>query len=177
MSTSALAYQAAPDFLFTERAGKSETSTFSYLEAGCDAAFLGDFASVKTLWDARRDDQPAPSWQAFSIADFEGWFPFMARTEATTSRDDVVFRYFGSGLVDLNGADYTGQSFRDIAPEAFKKYIQNHWAAFFERPQIAIGRAQALNRHDNDVFFDLILLPLVDGEGVVTGALHFSQRV
>ena len=155
----------------------TDTDSFRFLDIGCDADILGEFGSLKEIWDRRRADRTVPSWRAFHITDFEGWFTHMARSEATKGRDDILFRYFGSGLVDLNGADYTGRTFSDIAPDAYEAHIRRSWTHFFEKPQIAIGRARALNRKDHDVFFDMIILPLSEDDKTVSGAINFSQRV
>ena len=156
---------------------------FQYYSIKTDPSVFGGFKDlVKAYQDKSAElclfdsEFEIPSWEDFTIRDFEGWYPYMARSNAAATRDDVVFRYFGTSLVQLHGADFTGKSFEQIARPEMLALVKKHWKHFFTEPKISIGKTKAIIGHNITMVLDILHLPLSDRCGHFSHVIHFAHK-
>lgn len=75
-------------------------------------------------WRGLCDGRIAPARGAFDpIAVPVQILPDIMMVDVRNDPRDFTYRYWGTGVVDLHGADLTGRSIREIKPPAFAKMI------------------------------------------------------
>lgn len=77
-------------------------------------------------WDARRGDAVGPSLRAFDLAGVPSYvLPRLSITDITPGDPPTsTYRYWGSGLTEIHGGDYTGKSPADVPPKSLGVRMQ-----------------------------------------------------
>lgn len=66
---------------------------------------FGRFCGLVSKWQGKPKEDTVPSWAAFDIPDFRGWYGKLLMIERPAS--EARFKLFGSELVPLFGRDFT----------------------------------------------------------------------
>ena len=120
---------------------------------------FGPFAPFIRLWRSHFDGDKLPEWTEFDVDDFIGWYGNVSLGELEADCSNMVFRLWGTDLVDLWGSDYTGKVFANNKfPEHWKNVEQPYVEAIVKRNGIGIcgGTLHRLDREFiNITFVDL----------------------
>jgi len=75
--------------------------------------------SVLNAWKNKCDGRLAPSWSEYSLLDFpSSEIPFISLTDLSNSPLHSVYRFWGTGLTQVFGGDYTGKTPADVPPRS-----------------------------------------------------------
>jgi len=75
--------------------------------------------SVLNEWKTRRGDRLAPGWREYSFLDFPVHdIPCISLTDISTPPLRSVYRFWGTGLTEVFGGDYTGKTPADVPPRS-----------------------------------------------------------
>ncbi len=80
---------------------------------------VADHHFALNYWDDLRGDRFAPTWQDVSLLDFPGrLIPWISVTDIVQQPLDSIYRFWGTELTRIHGADFTGMSPRLVPPVA-----------------------------------------------------------
>ena len=121
-------------------------------------------------WDSQRGNDFAPSWRSFELLDLPTHvIPFCRVVDVLRDPFDLVYRFWGTGLVKVLGADRSGKSLLQLdvsrVAEATKEYqtVIERQAPFY----YVYDAKTSKGLYFNPVFAPAIRLPLTDdGETV-----------
>ena len=70
------------------------------------------------VWESKRGDRLAPKWSEVELLDFPAeLLRFIAMTDVADNPLRAHFRFWGSGLTDIYGRDFTGRSPSEVPPK------------------------------------------------------------
>ncbi len=70
-------------------------------------------------WKVRSGDRFAPSWNEYSMMDFPlTEIPCISLTDISTAPLQSIYRFWGTGLTQVFGGDFTGKSPADVPPKS-----------------------------------------------------------
>jgi len=73
--------------------------------------------SIFNEWNARRGDRLAPAWGEYSILDFPSReIPCASLTDLSNTPLSSVYTFWGAGLTDVFGGDFTGKTPAEVPP-------------------------------------------------------------
>ena len=80
---------------------------------------LDTHRSVLDAWKNKCGGRMAPSWGEYSLLDFPpAEIPFISLTDISNSPLHSVYRFWGTGLTQVFGGDYTGKTPADVPPRS-----------------------------------------------------------
>ncbi len=118
---------------------------------------------VYAHWRHSQIDGAIPSWTAFDFSSLhDDILPWCAMVEVKREPYDFIYRYFGSGRMDVQGADYTDKSIRETEPAVFRMKALPEYRSVADggRPIYVITHWQV--SETEDVRYDVLRLPLSD---------------
>lgn len=87
---------------------------------------VGYHREMLAYWQARRGDAVAPSLRAFDLANCPSYvLPRMSIADISPGDPPPSrYRYWGSGLTEIHGGDFTGRSPADVPPRSLGMRMQ-----------------------------------------------------
>ena len=79
-------------------------------------------------WQEKRAERFAPRWPDISLMDFPSHvIPAITVTDIDTETNMVTYRFWGTQMTALHGADYTGRPVADVLPALVGNSSQNSY--------------------------------------------------
>ncbi len=142
---------------------------------------FGEFASLVATWQSRRHGDQLPTWGAFDIPDFRGWYGKLLMTEEPD--DGATLKLFGTELVPLFGQDFTSrrlaEAFRSPADGRHVECLRAHFAAVTSGGGIGLCSINFTFAGKEYVQADILTLPLVSrktGAGLALSVVKAKSR-
>lgn len=149
---------------------------FEYHDIASEPEAFGPVGQVVKVWQAKCCSGRVPAWQDFSVRDFMAWHSNIALSEVQSDRVDLRFRFFGTTAASLQGEDFTGYLFSEIAPVAYETLYREHIQKLVASPVIASGVTPAASGSVKQYFLSVVHLPLADDGVTIDRILHVLQR-
>ncbi len=120
-------------------------------------------AAVLAYWRARRGEELRCSWRDFHLDELPT--QLVPTTMVVDVKEDVTkntFRFWGSGMNVIHGADMTGMTTAELSPPEFRAAVQRIHAKVVEYPR-AYGTHYGFERHGGfEHLQNALRLPLSD---------------
>lgn len=138
------------------------------IEAPGDVELPEALGACLAAWNAWRGERAFPAWRGVDLIDLPAaLLPATAVVDVGAQPRTFVYRYWGSALTRLFGADYTGRPCGDLRPPEFRDVTIDGYEAVIERrAPLVFGRDYTTETKRR--YHDLVLrLPLSnDGERI-----------
>ncbi|MBO6521758.1 MAG: PAS domain-containing protein [Rhodospirillales bacterium] len=94
-----------------------------------------DLKAVHEYWDALRGERMAPSWSEFDLISLPAnLLPTTMVVDVYEPLEKSIFRYWGSNLTLIHGADMTSRHPYDLSPPEFgRQVLEDHRAVIEKR--------------------------------------------
>lgn len=142
------------------------------------SAFTGDFAWLHGYWAARAGANGMPAWADIRLVEFPATIlPWLVVMDVVADHRGFVFRYWGTERTNLQGADMTGKSVKELKiPGLADAMLHQN-----ERAVAARGAVLYLNRFTapsgRTVQYEALRLPITDGGECVGKVLALSRYI
>lgn len=142
------------------------------------SAFTGDFAWLHGYWAARAGANGMPAWADIRLVEFPATIlPWLVVMDVVADHRGFVFRYWGTERTNLQGADMTGKSVKELKiPGLADAMLHQN-----ERAVAARGAVLYLNRFTapsgRTVQYEALRLPVTDGGECVGKVLALSRYI
>lgn len=119
-------------------------------------------------WQKKCGDRFAPSWSDISLLDFASHvIPVITVTDIDVNTNEVTYRFWGTQMTTLHGADYTGRSVADVLPVLVGNSSQNAYEKLIQEraPHLEIKEFYSLSKLRGHQI--ILRMPLSDdGQGI-----------
>jgi hypothetical protein len=134
------------------------------------------FADVLDVWKNLRADDMAPPWRVADLLRYPAAvIPFISVVDRTPE-GEFVYRYWGTGHVDVKGYDYTGKSPLNHEPPEYGRMINDEYRTVAQGAEpmafvhdIRPGLAQVSK------YQETLRLPLANDGKTVSGVISFAD--
>ena len=100
----------------------------TYIHAELDAEQFPELAECYDIWNEKRGDRFAPSWQELDFFAFPvRMIPYLYLIDVQTDPLDFRYRFIGTAICNIEGRDYTGLSVDDIQPPELAPEIRKEF--------------------------------------------------
>ncbi len=123
-------------------------------------------------WQEKCGARFAPRWSDISLMDFPPKvIPAITVTDIDIETNEVTYRFWGTQMTTLHGADYTGQSVRNVLPIVVGTSSQNGYDKLIQEkvPHLEIKEFYSLSELRGHQM--ILRLPLSDDGQRITHAL------
>jgi len=130
-----------------------------------------DLRPVLAYWTGLTDSRPAPTWREFDMMQIPcRLLPFTMVKDVETGPHGMQYRYrfYGTGLVEVNQVDLTGKTTDDVVNADFADSIRASLDEFSSRFAPQFYRVTSTARYSRDLVQSLLRLPLSDDRLRVT---------
>lgn len=135
------------------------------------------FQGVSDAWNRWRNDRFAPPWRPLALAELPPrTLPFATVVELQARGDDDIYRFWGSGLVDVTAVDMTGRGVAEHKPTALARaFLREYQRMAVARDPLGFRHMFTLPDRDMPVTLETIRLPLSQDGARVTHVLSYSD--
>lgn len=128
------------------------------------------FESLWQCWQTRRTDGKLPAWRDFDFDDFRGWYGFLIVYDVLHNPFDLKYRMFGTEMVEMYKAEYTGKTIRENNFEIEDNQDLDHFEGLYNQRKVGASTGPIYwdDRHWRCLSF--LDLPLSDDGNTIT---HF----
>jgi len=135
------------------------------------------FESLWELWQTRRLDGKLPAWKDFDLIDFRGWYGFITVFDVLSDPFDLKYRLFGTEMVAMYKAEYTGKTIRENSFEIEDSEDLNHFEGLYNERKVGASSGPIYwdNRQWRKLSF--LDLPLSNDGSTITNFLTIMREV
>ncbi len=134
------------------------------------------FQTVIDYWDSKCGEKFAPSWDSIDLMDLPP--EILPNCMVVDIKDPIIetrYRFFGTGIVQLIGAEMTRQTLADIKSEAKLDHIINQYQHVVNARKPVIFLAAYMGQSGQKLCDLMLRLPLPDDMERVSNVISFED--
>ncbi|HBC09362.1 MAG TPA: hypothetical protein DC046_17535 [Rhodospirillaceae bacterium] len=136
------------------------------------------FAPVMHVWNGlRKDEAFAPAWSVADLLKFPAsTIPYFTVVESFDAPPTFIYRFWGTGHVDVKGIDYTGRAPAEHQPEEHGHAIDREFHMVVdERQALAFVHDLRPQADMTSLFQECLRLPFSNDGKTVTHVVSYSD--
>ena len=147
----------------------------TWVSVNSSAELSGMSLVVYQHWDTRRAASIGPTWREL---EFEALppaiIPWCVVMDVNDQEPHLVYRFWGTGRVNVHGQEMTGKAVSDFKPAKVSNAIIKECEALIATKLPQLFRKQYINSKDIEVTINTVRLPISDDGKNVTKIISYA---
>ncbi len=142
----------------------NKTEEISVFGKDVDAAVLPEFRALYQYWAQVRGDRWAPPWSEFHLNELPSEIiPWCVVVDIHREPLTFKYRFWGTRVVDLLGADLTGKFSDDIPSQPYAVRARAEYTEMLERKTAMYTDKPHINAIEMEVRYQILRVPFSSG--------------